>query len=55
MCAAVFHEAGRPLTIEQVDDPVPAPGDVVIAVERASYRALQSSNQPELEEYQWLM
>ncbi|MDD3799113.1 MAG: alcohol dehydrogenase catalytic domain-containing protein [Novosphingobium sp.] len=32
MRAAVFHEAGQPLRIETVDDPRPAPGEVVIAV-----------------------
>lgn len=32
MRAAVFHEAGRPLTIETVTDPVPAPDQVILAV-----------------------
>lgn len=32
MRAAVFHEAGRPLSIETVPDPRPAPDQVVIAV-----------------------
>ena len=34
MRAAVFHEPGTPLTIENVDDPSPAAGQVVIAVKR---------------------
>ncbi len=32
MRAAVFHEAGQPLTIETIPDPVPAGDEVVIAV-----------------------
>lgn len=32
MRAAVFHEAGQPLTIETVADPSPQPGQIVIAV-----------------------
>lgn len=35
MRAAVFHEAGQPLTIETMADPEPAPDQVVIAVKRA--------------------
>ncbi|MEO0030254.1 MAG: hypothetical protein RIS94_12 [Pseudomonadota bacterium] len=35
MRAAVFHEAGQPLTIETVPDPLPAAGEVVIAVHGA--------------------
>jgi (R,R)-butanediol dehydrogenase / meso-butanediol dehydrogenase / diacetyl reductase len=35
MRAAVFHAAGRPLAIERVSDPSPAPDQVVIEVERA--------------------
>ena len=34
MRAAVFHEPGTPLTVESVDDPSPAAGQVVIAVKR---------------------
>ena len=34
MRAAVFHEPGTPLTVENVDDPSPAAGQVVIAVKR---------------------
>ena len=34
MRAAVFHEPGTPLTVENVDDPSPAKGQVVIAVKR---------------------
>jgi len=35
MRAAVFHEAGRPLSIEQVPDPRPAAGEVLIEIARA--------------------
>ena len=35
MRAAVFHEAGQPLTIETIPDPVPAGDEVVIAVHGA--------------------
>lgn len=35
MRAAVFHEAGRPLAIETIPDPVPAGDEVVIAVHGA--------------------
>jgi (R,R)-butanediol dehydrogenase/meso-butanediol dehydrogenase/diacetyl reductase len=35
MRAAVFHEAGRPLEITAVADPVPAPDQVILAVGRA--------------------
>ncbi|MBU6393001.1 MAG: alcohol dehydrogenase catalytic domain-containing protein [Sphingomonadales bacterium] len=35
MRAAVFHEAGQPLTIETLPDPAPAEGEVVIAVHGA--------------------
>lgn len=35
MRAAVFHEAGRPLCIERVDDPTPRPDQVIIEVARA--------------------
>ena len=35
MRAAVFHEAGRPLSIERVPDPRPAAGEVLIEVARA--------------------
>ena len=35
MRAAVFHEAGKPLTIETVADPRPQPGQIVIAVSGA--------------------
>lgn len=35
MRAALFQEAGKPLTIERVADPTPAADDVVIAVGRA--------------------
>lgn len=35
MRAALFHEAGQPLTIETVPDPVPAADEVVIAVHGA--------------------
>jgi (R,R)-butanediol dehydrogenase/meso-butanediol dehydrogenase/diacetyl reductase len=35
MRAAVFHEAGKPLTIETLPDPTPADGEVVIAVHGA--------------------
>ena len=35
MRAAVFHQAGQPLAIEQVADPVPAPGEVILSVARA--------------------
>ena len=34
MRAAVFHEPGTPLTVENVDDPSPGAGQVVIAVKR---------------------
>jgi len=34
MRAAVFHKPGKPLTIEEVDDPTPKSGQVVIAVRR---------------------
>ncbi len=33
MKAAVFHEAGKPLTIEQVSDPKPGPTDLVLKVQ----------------------
>lgn len=32
MRAAVFHETGRPLAIETVADPRPAPGRVIVDV-----------------------
>ena len=35
MRAAFFREAGQPLVIDHMDDPTPAEGDVVIAVQRA--------------------
>jgi (R,R)-butanediol dehydrogenase / meso-butanediol dehydrogenase / diacetyl reductase len=35
MKAAVFHQAGQPLSIEQVPDPQPAPDEVLIEVARA--------------------
>ena len=34
MKAAIFHEVSKPLTIEDIDDPVPAPGEAVIKVGR---------------------
>ena len=34
MRAAVFREPGTPLSVENVDDPSPAAGQVVIAVKR---------------------
>ncbi len=34
MRAAIFRQIGTPLTIETVEDPVPASGQVVIAVKR---------------------
>jgi threonine dehydrogenase-like Zn-dependent dehydrogenase len=34
MKAAVFHGAGRPLTVETLPDPTPSPTDVIIAVHR---------------------
>jgi len=34
MKAAVFHGAGRPLTVETIDDPTPGPEDVVVKVQR---------------------
>ncbi|TAL02220.1 MAG: alcohol dehydrogenase [Rhodospirillaceae bacterium] len=34
MKAAVFHEAGKPLVIETLDDPKPRPTDVIIKVHR---------------------
>jgi threonine dehydrogenase-like Zn-dependent dehydrogenase len=34
MRAAVFHAAGRPLSIETLDDPTPAAGEVIIKVDR---------------------
>lgn len=35
MRAAVFHQAGQPLSIERIAEPAPGPGEVVIAVSRA--------------------
>ena len=35
MRAAVFHETGRPLSIENVPDPRPAPDQVIIEVARS--------------------
>jgi (R,R)-butanediol dehydrogenase/meso-butanediol dehydrogenase/diacetyl reductase len=34
MKAAVFHQAGKPLALERVDDPTPRPTDVIIRVHR---------------------
>ena len=39
MRAAIFHAAGRPLAIENVPDPRPAPDQVIIEVERSDPRA----------------
>lgn len=35
MRAAIFHQAGQPLSISNVSDPTPGPGEIVIAVSRA--------------------
>ncbi|MET0984442.1 MAG: alcohol dehydrogenase catalytic domain-containing protein [Steroidobacteraceae bacterium] len=35
MRAAVFHEIGKPLTIETVPDPIPADGEVIVEVSHA--------------------
>jgi (R,R)-butanediol dehydrogenase / meso-butanediol dehydrogenase / diacetyl reductase len=35
MRAAVFHEVGKPLTVENVDDPAPASDEVVLKISRA--------------------
>lgn len=34
MRAVVFHEPGKPLSIESIEDPTPRPGQIVIAVKR---------------------